>query len=500
MYDNVHDSLVAHHSYASHLPQRLDMVVSEYCDAAPWKCAHGMRDAGEKGAVIEGMGGEELVLYNGQDCRLTGLAWERMQPDLDRERWVYEHDLKLTRLCHEMQWEGIGVDVGRKAELEGLLEARKEGLRAEICALIGEPDFAPSKHAEVRRVLFRVFKARGVKQTSTGLLSTDDETLESLQGDDTSLSRFAAAILRWRLADKVLSTYLTKAKVNAKTGRCHYNWKPFGTVSGRLASRLQSCPRWDGSKAEGRVREIYVPRPGNVFVYYDVSQAEMRLAAYLAADPVFMKVANGSDVHAGNAGAVFPDIAAKGWLEGKAKSDPLKGKPYRDIAKNLGFAIAYGAEEERVFSTLRRKGFNVTMRAVGLILARLRASYKVYYNFVEANVERVRREGFMRSPVLGRIRWFGWYPKPTEISNYPVQSALADIVNMRMIALAPRMAPLKSFLVAQIHDACIYDVPREEAERVEELIREEWSKPVPLAGGNLVLPIDLKRGERWSEL
>lgn len=503
MYANCHDTLLAHHAFASHLPQRLDQVVSEYCDSAPWKVQHGMRDVGEKGAVIEGMNGEELCLYNGQDARLTALSWKRMQADLDTERGVYEHDIGLARVCHEMQWAGVGIDTVRRDELMGALRGREADLRASLRSLSSHPEFNPGKLGEVRAILFDHFGAVGGKRTPGGQLSTNDETLEGLAGE-TPLGRFAECLLQWRLVGKIQSTYL--ASVNVRDGRCHYNWKPFGTVSGRLSSRAQSVPRWsptdpdDGHDTpEGRAREIYVPAPGNVFVYFDVSQAEMRLAAYLANDPAFMKVANGSDVHAGNAKQVFPEIAAKGWLDGDAKKDPMRGKPYRDIAKNLGFAISYGAEDETVFVTLRRKGFNVSMRSVALILGRLKSAYKVYYHWGNANLERVRVDGYMRSPVMGRIRRFGRFPKPTDIMNYPVQSALADIVNMRMISLSKRV-PGVAPLVFQVHDSCIYDTPRGMATEVEGFIKEAWGEAVALAGGDLVLPIDLKRGERLSDL
>lgn len=492
------DTLLAHHAYASHLPQRLDHVTSEYCDSSAWKIRFGRRGTEEKGLPPKDMPADELTLYNAADARLTIKDWQRMQGDLAPERSVYEHDKALARVCHEMVWNGIGIDVARRDELSSKLGRRRAALKGMMRSEIGEPDFAPGRLGEVRRILFKKLRGKYVRLTSAGMPSTSNETLEVLRGDDTRLARFADALLRWRLVGKIKSTYIDAVPVNSNTGRAHFNWKPFGTVSGRLSCRLQSCPRWDDSTPEGRPREIYVPRPGNVFVYFDVSQAEMRLAAYLSADPVFMKACDG-DVHANNAKAVFPEIAAKGWLDGEAKKDPLRGKPFRDIAKNLGFAIAYGAEAEKVYITLRAKGFDVTMRAVELILTRLKAAYKVYYRFVEDNLARVRQCGYMRSPVVGRIRWLGWFPKPTEVSNFPIQSALADIVNLRMIALHGRL-PAGAVMCANIHDACIYDVPKKQARLVESLIREEWAKPLPTPGGPLVLPIDCKGGARWSDL
>lgn len=495
---NLEDTLLAHHAFASHLPQRLDHVVSETLDSNAWKIRFGRRGTEEKGLPPKDMPVDELTLYNAADARLTIKAWHKMQPDLDKERAVYGHDKDLARVCHEMAYAGIGVDLARRDELSNKLSRRRAALKGVMRREIGEPDFSPGKLGEVRRILFQKLKGHHVRLTASGMPSTGNETLEVLRGNDTHLARFADALLRWRIVGKIKSTYIDAAPVNAVTGRAHYNWKPFGTVSGRLSCRLQSCPRWDGAQPEGRAREIYVPKKGNVFVYFDVSQAEMRLAAFLSADPVFMAACDG-DVHANNAKAVFPEIAAKGWLDGDAKKDPARGKPYRDIAKNLGFAISYGAEAEKVYLTLRSKGFEITMRAVEMILLRLRTAYKVYYRYVENNLAMVRRDGFMRSPVVGRIRWLGWYPKPTDVANYPVQSSLADIVNLRMISMSPRL-PAGVSLVAQIHDACIYDVPQKLASTVEALVVEEWKKSVRLAGGDLVLPIDLKRGERWSDL
>lgn len=495
-----HDTLIGHHAYASHLPQRLDHVVSEYCDAAPWKLVHGKRgglDTNPK-RLPKDMSAEELCLYNAIDSRLTALCWDRMQPDLEAERAVYEHDRALAGICREMQWEGIGIDSQRQAELSNLATRRRAALKGIMRNIIGEPYFQPGKLDEVRRVLFTKLRGSYTTLTAGGMPSTANATLEALKGDDTRLARFADALLKWRLVGKIKSTYIDWVAINPTTGRMHYTWKVHGTVSGRLSCRFQSVPRWDKRDVSARVREMYIPAKGNGFVYFDVSQAEMRLAAYLSADPAFI-AACGKDVHEGNARTVFPEIAAKGWFDDKALKDPERGKPYRDISKNLGFAIAYGAEAEKVFITLRSKGFDVTYRAVEMILARLRSAYAVYYRYVETNLAEVRRCGYMRTPILGRIRWMGWFPKPTEVSNFPVQSALADVMNARMIVLSKRL-PRGAALVLQVHDSCAFDVPKRLMGEVERLIQEVWAEPIILPGGHLVLPIDMKRGERFSEL
>jgi DNA polymerase I-like protein with 3'-5' exonuclease and polymerase domains/uracil-DNA glycosylase len=505
---NWHDTLLAHHAIVSHYPQRLDFVVSEYCDASPWKVKFGRRAGaeGEKGEAPEDMSAGDLAKYNAADCALTANSWSRLQVDLAPERRVYAHDLRLADVCLHMHKAGIGVDVIRRDELVVLMRAREAELAAEMAQMAGG-GFSPSRLEDVRRALFQTLGGGYKTPTAGGLLSTANATLEVMRGADTPAGRFCDLLLEWRGLAKIRATYLEAVYVD-DDGRARFQWKPFGTVSGRLACRLQSAPRYNPGDLAARVREIYIPRPGNVFVYFDVSQAEMRLAAYLSSDPVFMAACAG-DVHANNAKVLFPEIAAKGWLEPGEKSDPARGKPYRDLAKNMGFAICYGASEEKVWTYLKAHRFGpdgkplypeIPYNMCALFLHRLRRSYRVYYKWVEDNLALVRRQGFLRTAILGRIRWLGWYPSPTDVANFPVQSALADVINACTIEVLPRLPVLGASLVAQIHDACIFDCPKERAAELRGVLAAQWAQPISLAGGELILPIDMKEGDRWAGL
>lgn len=501
---NVHDTLLAHHAYASHLPQRLDHVASCYTDSRPWKLLFKGGDEDEKGTTPDKLDGDTLCQYNASDAILTIRAWQRMQGDLEPERHVYEHDRELAAVCREMIRTGIHVDLQRKQLLSAELEARCFSLQVQLREMVNDPGLKPGSHQQVRAHMFGTLGARYVKVTAKGLASTSNETLEGLRmGGNEEHAAFATALLNWRVAAKVKSTYIDaiggagNKAVHLKNSRAHFNWKPFGTVSGRLSCRFQSVPRYDPSNPESRVREMYTASPGNELVYFDVSQAEMRLAAYLSNDANFIEACRG-DVHANNAKQVFPLVAAKGWLDGEAKKDPDRGKKFRDICKNLGFAISYCAETETVFVNLRSKGFDVTYAGCDLILNKLHAAYRTYFKWVEANLQRVRQVGHMRTPFLGRIRWLGWFPGLPDVANFPIQAGLADIMNERTIQLASSF--LGGKLVAQVHDACIYDVPKARVSEAKDLISKCWANEIDTPGGKLILPIDLKTGERVSDL
>jgi DNA polymerase I len=497
-YTNVEDTLLGTHSFASHLPKSLAHVVSVYADTAPWKHVY-KSGKSEKGVLPVDMPATDLQRYGAADARLNALVWPRMQEDIARERKVYEHDKLLARLCASMTIAGINVDRTRAEELDALMRRRQGALKGLMRNIVGRPDFQPTRLDDVRRALFKTLRARWSMPTSTGLPSTSDAALESLQGDETRAGRFAEALLKWRAVTKIRATYLRSVELDPLDLRAHFGWKPFGTVSGRLACRIQSCPRWSPKLPEERIREIYIASKGCKLVAFDVSQIEMRFAAYLSGDPDFVRACSG-DVHAENAKRVFRQAAEKGWLDGDAKKDPLRGKPYRDIAKNLGFAIGYGAEADKLFITVRRAGLPLTYAQAVVLIANLRNAYRTYFRWVDENIARVKKEGYMRSPLLGRIRWLGWYPKPTDVMNYPIQSAAADIVNRRSIDLLPLAVALGAPMVLQVHDACYFDCPVSNVSRLEKLLREQWAEAIDLPGGKMVLPIDLHVADRWSEL
>jgi uracil-DNA glycosylase family 4 len=532
------DTLIAHHTFSSHTPQKLDHVVAVFCDSSPWKIRFGVRGAEEKGLAPAHADADDLAEYGAADAFVTIKAWRKMQADLADERAVYEHDKQMALQAKGMQVVGIPVDKERKALLAAALKSRAAALKGQMRRICKKKTFAPSKLGEVRRVLFGTLRAPMLNPTASGLASTSNATLEALRtagagslrsgpGDvkrtsgpvahttgRTRAARFAEALLSWRVTEKIKSTYLNAVEIHAD-GNAHYNWRSYGTNSGRYSCRLQSCPRW--SKAvEDRPREIYVATPGHSLVYFDLSQAEMRSAAALSNDTNFLKTCEG-DVHTGNAKILFPEAAEALERDSKGKYCPKHGdkgggggcncgKPYRDIAKNAGFAVSYLAEAETVFAYLRAHGFPVELDAVEEMLGRLKSSYKGYYDYVAQNVRFIERNGYLRTALTGRIRWFGFHPKPTEASNFPIQSMIADVMNIRTLELQKRIPPTIK-MVAQIHDAAIFLTPNELVPSFKEEITKLWAAPVRLEESivcrkarDLLLPSEIKVGQRWSEL
>lgn len=489
------DTLIAHHTFASHLPQRMDQVVSEYCDSLPWKVVFGRRGAEEKGIAPHKMLPKELYLYNLADGQRQVEIWHAIQGDLEVERSIYDHDMSLAMIAKQMQVDGFYVDVERRNEIARKMKHRSAALKGKMRRLVKKPDFSPTRLNDVRWALFKKFRAPALNPTSTGLPSTSSATLEVLKEQDTRAGRLARLILNWRAVVKVKGTYIDAIEVD--DNRARFVWRVFGTVSGRWSCRLQSAPRWSKAVSD-RVREVYAAPPGCELIYFDLKQSEARIAAYFSGDEAFMKACE-EDVHASNAKIIFPWAAAQ--IEDLKRDPKGPGKEFRDMAKGSLFGIIYSAEIQTVFQQLRMKGFmDVHLNDVQAIFDKVYRVYTTYYDYCEKNIQHCHKHGWMRSVLLGRIRWMGWNAKPGDIYNYPIQSGVADLVNLKSIWIFERL-PKKARIVAQVHDALIIETPKgKDSTSVRQLIVDAWAKPihVPNTDRSFIMPADIKVGDRWS--
>ena len=529
------DTLTAHFAFASHLPQKLDHVVATFVDSSPWKIRHGVRGAEEKGLAPRSEDDGDLYLYGGTDAVLTIKAWRAMQADLAPVRAVYEHDKRRSLLYAQLQVNGYHVDRRRRRLLMKLLKARGAALKGLMRRIAKMPYLSPNKHADVRKALFGRLKAPMLNPTETGLASTSNSTLETLRTGDTSkktketrVARFAEATLNYRASMKSLGTYLTPVQIH-KDGRAHYTFKPFGTITGRPAGRILSAPRWSSFLPE-RVREIYTVPKDCLILYFDLAQAEGRAAANISGDKNFIE-ACAKDLHTRNALILFPDEAEALKRDPKGKDCPRHseggragaacncGKPYRDVTKHAGFAIIYQAVAQTVLAYLRSQGFPVELDQVEDMIEAMRAAYPDHAAWVEWLTAWVRQNGYIETAIMHRKITVGFHAKVQDLSNLPIQSLIADIMDIRLLDVINPQLPPGCKQILHHYDSASYEVPRRLIEweevkgkkyprgKVVDIIENAWREPVRLKPSivcsgerEFLLPAEVKTGRRWSEL
>lgn len=459
------------------------------------------------------------LVHNSADARIQARTRKSMRADLESELAVYDVDRENARLCRQMIIDGIGVDLERRTALLEAMTAKEADLLDRMRKLLRRANFHPMQLKEVRKALFTTLRApmEIADPTDSGLPSTSQKTLERLKTSPTRAGRFADLLLQWRGVVKIKSTYLVSQvldKPSRKTPhftRTHFNWRSYGAASGRYSCRLQSCPRAEYLKdksivLETRVREVYVADPGCQLVYFDLSQAELRFAAYLSGDAAFIAACESGDVHTATAKLLFPTEAE---LIGR---DPKgAGKPFRDVEKNCIFGFIYYAQPETIFIFVRSKGLPVEMRDVVNMHDMVHSVFARYFRYVEENKRRVDKDGYMRCALSGRISWLGWHAGISDVANRPIQGGIASLMNVRLPQIRRRLPP-GARVVAQIHDAAIMNVPNRHVDRVQELVKTTWEEPVIVpANGygsslrvedgarSFVMPIELKVKERWGD-
>lgn len=500
------DTLLAHHAFASHMPKRLSHVATMYLDVPPWK--HEKHNDNLR----------KLYFYNGRDSLYTALSWREMQRDLQDDVKIYENDRITAELCRTMQVNGFKFDRRRARTLSKRLKQVERELTAKAVRIYGKPIDLLSRN-QLKKAFFEDLGAPAFFYSEkTGEPSLNVDTLRAYTTyDSPELRDLALCVINLRKAQKTRSTYVDAPELD-EFDRVHATWKNFGAVSGRFAAsdpNLMNLTRkandptithCNEGYCEGKikckcscwrcagVRGMYIAEEENLIVGFDAKQLEMRIAAYISGDEVMMAACETSDLHAANAEII--------WGEAFTKAPDDERKRLRDLAKQSGFAVAYLAEAATVHARIIATGEMLTLRHVEDMLDTMRDRFSTYYQFQADLFLQTIRLGYVETPIMGRKREVGHAPKPTEIANAPVQGGAADVMNLKLPKIADRVRRLsrKAKIIAQVHDAGVFEVPTLMADDVLNICKEEFDKPVRINGRDVVFPLDLKKGHRWSEL
>jgi DNA polymerase-1 len=398
-------------------------------------------------------------------------------------------ELPLADVLAKIEARGIRLDVHKLREIGQEVGQSLVGLEAEIYAMAGGP-FNISSNKQLADVLFGKLSLPVGRRTKTGP-STDADTLEELA----ALHPVPAKIVEFRGLAKLRGTYIDAlpALVNPATGRLHTSFNQAVAATGRLSSsnpNLQNIPI--RTELGRRIREAFVPEPGQVLVSADYSQIELRILAHFSQDPAFLEAfRSGQDIHQRTAAEVF-GVPPEGVTTEQ-----------RRIAKAINFGLVFGQGDFGLGQVLR------------IPRAQARAyidSYFARYAGVRAYMERAiadARATASVSTLLGRRR-----PLP-EIRatraqdrayaeriarNTPIQGSAADLLKLAMIridrAIESGTAPVTgAALLLTVHDELVFEVPEAAVETFKSWVKTEMEAVYELA---VPLVVEVGAGPTWG--
>lgn len=256
-----------------------------------------------------------------------------------------------------------------------------------------------------------------------------------------------------------------------------------------------------------KVREVldaFQPPAGWVLLDSDLQSVEPRVIAYFSRDPQYLELfASGRvhDVYLYVAMALWPEhrdaIARVYYLpDGSTSSESVEAakvqfKKLRDVAKELHLSAMYGAGAGRIYSSLRVKGFQVTLADVKVMRDRYWALFRGVRAWGQALLaEREDRGGWILN---GRGRPLGIADaKVKDIMNTYCQSTGHDCL-LTLVWQVDRLArerrvPMRPWLV-DFHDETTWAVKQGHEQAAVQVFNDayaalqaELKSDVPLLG------------------
>jgi DNA polymerase-1 len=441
--------------------------------------------------------------YNGLDCGVT-LEIHEVLARKNEGQQVYAFERALQGPALDMMLRGFRIDpIWRSKGIEDQTKKRdliEEKLNRLAHAIWRKP-LNPRSPDQLKDFFYNAMSLpeQWISQKGERKLSTNRETLEKL-------SQYYIAqpiincILQARDASKKLSVLRTGVDPDGRM-RCTYN--VCGTETGRWAS---------SSNVEGRgtnlqniteeLRRMFVADPGYVLVYVDGEQAESRGVGFIHGrlfdDWTYLDACEAGDLHTTVTQMVWENM---GWT-GDPKLDReiadrifYRWFSYRDMSKRGGHGTNYYGQPwtmarhlkvpKELIEDFQKKYF------------RAFPAMRRWHTWVAAKL----MQDQSITTFLGRERTF--FGKPNEDTTlreaiaYEPQSVVGDLVNEGGYRIW-RQFP-EAQVLAQIHDAYLFQVPVEAADRIVPQMLNHFEVPVTSRNRTLRIPAEAMVGFNWAK-
>jgi DNA polymerase I len=430
--------------------------------------------------------------YSCEDADVTFLLHEILLPKVREqgmEALLFDTEMPLLEILAEMELTGVKLDLPLMRELSAGFGRELIDLESRIHELTGGP-FNINSPKQLGEMLFeRLGLAVGKKTKGKTGWSTNVEELERLAEEH----EVARLLLLYRTVSKLKSTYTDSLPrmVDHDSGRVHTSYNQAVTNTGRLSSSEPNLQNIPIRSAAGRdIRRAFIAEEGSLLLSADYSQIELRVLAHLSGDRVFCEAFEaGEDIHRRTAAEVF------------GMFPELVTPEMRRQAKVINFGVIYG---QGAFSLAKELG--VTPKLAKAFIDNYFERHSGARSFLDGCIREAEVCGFVTT-ILGRrlsipdigskngnIRAFA----QRNAINYPIQGSAADIIKAAMISVTRRMKEerVASRLIMQVHDELVFEVPADERGVMEELVRCEMERAIPL---RVPLKVDLNFGLNWSE-
>lgn len=450
-----------------------------------------------------------VQLYNAYDVYYTWHLWQYLSPILamseDSTR-AYNHLVRFSNWIQVDEADGFPVDLRKAGKLRAPYAAQSDEHRRQLIEWahayvpaeeFPRGEFNPNSWQQVMKLYERV----GVK-----LKSTSEDTMSKLveKGD-----QFAAKLLEYRSAKKLLGTYLDAVitRHNSIHGEpaMFPSYRLAKTVTGRLSSsgvtNIQNWPTQEDVEDEDvRLRSVYVPssldrhgRPQErLLTQVDYSQAELRVAAALSGDTWLTEIFSDPsvDIFTQMTQEIFPQI-----------TDPEQIARWRRPLKSVVYGLLFSRGAHAIAVEL-----GIPVDQAQMIINR--------FLMMATKLDRWR-QWIMKACVTGEalVTRFGRHFQHEVVTNrnkasvrrsalsFLPQSTASDLTLLAYMDMRDWLATRPELdwrFRALVHDAITWDTPADEAEQCGKVCGDFMIAAAKKMIPEVPFAVDAKSAKNWA--
>ncbi|MFU2182244.1 DNA polymerase I [Streptococcus pluranimalium] len=438
----------------------------------------------EKEVLLGHLAKKVQVLIESKEPMLAKLE-ENDQIDL-----LFDMEQPLANVLAKMEIAGIKVNGGTLAEMALENQAIIDKLTQEIYEMAGQ-EFNINSPKQLGILLFETMglPVSYTKKTKTGY-STAVDVLERLA----PISPIVSKILEYRQITKLQSTYLIGLQEYIRDdGKIHTRYVQDLTQTGRLSStdpNLQNIPI---RLEQGRlIRKAFTASNDNaVLLSSDYSQIELRVLAHISGDEHLIDAfKHGADIHTSTAMRVF----------GIEKPEDVTSNDRRN-AKAVNFGIVYGISDFGLSNNL-----GIPRKLAKEYIETYFERYPGIKNYMETVVREAKDKGYVETLFKRRRELPDINSRNFNVRNFaertainsPIQGSAADILKIAMINLDKALieGDFKTKMLLQVHDEIVLEVPENEIENIQTLVKEVMETAIEMT---VPLLAEESYGKTWYD-
>lgn len=397
-------------------------------------------------------------------------------------------DLPLCYVLTDMEYTGVSIDKEYLLKMQDEVAKKIKDLENEIHTLANNNEFNINSPKQLGKVLFDDLAIPYPKRIKADKdYSTSVDILNKLKDYD-----IVNKVLEYRTLTKLYSNYIVGLLDFIKEdGKIHTIFNETLTRTGRLSStspNLQNIPiREDYGRL---IRKAFIPSKDSVIVSSDYSQIELRMFAHMSnAENLIEAFKNDMDIHTKTAMDIY-----------HINENEVTPKKRRN-AKAVNFGILYGISS---FGLSEDLGIDVKEAK------RFIDNYLETYPGIKEYMDNLKKEAyengyvktlFGRERILDELKSNNFMVRSSGermALNTPIQGTSADIMKIAMINVHKELEKrkLKAKLIIQVHDELLVDTPKEELEKVIEILKDKMENAYKL---KVPLKVDINYGNNWYE-